>query len=179
MRLTQRKRPMTHARLPILLLAFAGSALVAQPARAATQNAAVSANVLKPLTLEALQNLDLGTITLGPGTWSGATMGISRGGLVACTTARLTCTGAPRVARYKVTGSNKQVVRISAPSVILVNQADPSKTLTMTVDSLGTVTLTSSGQPGNNFDLGGTITLNSTTATGDYQGTFNVTVDYQ
>ena len=38
---------------------------------------------------------------------------------------------------------------------------------------------TSSGQPGNNFDLGGTIVLDSTTATGTYRGTFAVTVDYQ
>jgi hypothetical protein len=156
-----------------------GAALVATSAPAATQNAAISANVLKPLTLESLQNLDLGTITLGTGSWTGATVGISRAGVFSCASAKLVCTGAPRVARYKVTGSNKQVVRITAPSVTLVNQADPTKTLVMTVDSPGTVTLTSSGQPGSNFDLGGTITLSSTTATGDYQGTFNVTVDYQ
>ena len=170
---------MTHVRYLMLAFAIAGAAPLAGPARAATQNAAVSANVLKPLSLETLQDLDLGTITLGPGTWSGATMGISRGGTVSCAAAHLICTGTPRVARYKVTGSNKQVVRITAPSVTLVNQADPTKTLTMTVDNPGTVMLTSSGQPGNNFDLGGTITLSSTTATGDYQGTFHVTVDYQ
>lgn len=169
----------THARCLILATAAWGAAFAATPATAATQNAAISANVLKPLTLESLQDLDLGTITLGLGTWSGATVGISRTGVFSCASAKLICTGAPRVARYKVTGSNKQVVRITAPSVTLVNQADPTKTLVMTVDSPGTVMLTSSGQPGNNFDLGGTITLNSTTATGSYQGTFNVTVDYQ
>jgi hypothetical protein len=169
----------THARSLMLGIAASGAALIASPALAATQNAAVSATVLKPLTLEALQSLDLGTITLGAGTWSGATVGISRAGVFSCTTTKLICTGAPRVARYKVTGSNKQVVRITAPSVTLVNQADPTKTLVMTVDSPGTVTLTSSGQPGNNFDLGGTLTLSSATATGDYPGTFNVTVDYQ
>ena len=135
--------------------------------------------MLKPLTLEALQDLDLGTVILGLGNWSNATVAISRDGQFSCASANLTCLGAPRVARYKVTGSNKQIVRITAPSVILRNQADPTKMLTMAVDSPGTVTLTSSGQPGNNFDLGGTITINSTTATGTYQGTFQVTVDYQ
>jgi hypothetical protein len=162
-----------------LLLAAAGAALLPGTAVAATQSAAVSATVLKPLTLESLQNLDLGTITLGVGSWSGATVGISRSGVFTCASANLVCTGAPSVARYKVTGSNKQVVRITAPSVTLVNQADPTKTLTMTVDAPTSVTLTSSGQPGINFDLGGTISLNSTTATGDYLGHFNVTVDYQ
>lgn len=162
-----------------LMLAAAGAALLPGAAVAATQSAAVSATVLKPLTLESLQNLDLGTITLGVGSWSGATVGISRAGVFTCASANLVCTGAPRVARYKVTGSNKQVVRITAPSVTLVNQADPTKTLTMTVDAPSAVTLTSSGQPGINFDLGGTISLSSTTATGDYLGHFNVTVDYQ
>lgn len=161
------------------MLAVVGAALLPGAARSATQNASVSANVLKPLTLAAQQNLDLGTITLGVGSWSGAAVGISRTGVFSCATTWLVCTGAPRVARYKVTGSNKQMVRITAPSVTLVNQADPTKTLVMIVDSPGTVLLTSSGAPGTTFDLGGTITLNSTTATGDYLGRFNVTVDYQ
>ena len=167
----------THVRC--LMLAAAGAVLLPGTADAATQNAAVSATVLKPLTLESLQNLDLGTITLGVGSWSGATVGISRAGVFSCASTNLVCTGAPSVARYKVTGSNRQVVRITAPSVTLVNQADPTKTLTMTVDAPASVTLTSSGQPGINFDLGGTISLSSTTATGDYLGHFNVTVDYQ
>jgi len=42
----------------------------------------------------------------------------------------------------------------------------------------GTVMLTNSGAPGNNFDLGGSITVASTTGDGVYSGTFNVTVDY-
>jgi len=89
------------------------------------------------------------------------------------------CTGAPRVASYNVTGTNNQVVTIAAPNVRLTNQADATKTLILVVDSPGTVTLPSSGSKGLNFSLGGTLTLSSTTATGDYLGTFNVTVDYQ
>ncbi|MGE5561760.1 MAG: DUF4402 domain-containing protein [Bacillota bacterium] len=161
-----------------LLVAAAGGLAVAAPARAVTQNATVNATVLRPLTLTSLQNLDLGTITLSLGTWTGATVGISKTGAFTCNT-KVICTGAPQVARYKVTGSNKMVVRITAPNVTLVNQADPTKALTLTVDNPGTVTLTSSGEPGNNFNLGGSITLSSTTATGTYSGTFNVTVDYQ
>jgi spore coat protein U-like protein len=38
--------------------------------------------------------------------------------------------------------------------------------------------LTSSGIPGDDFSIGGSVTLNSTTAAGTYAGTFNVTVDY-
>jgi hypothetical protein len=157
------------------IVALVGSA---QPALAVTQNANVNANVVKPLTLTSQQDLDLGTIIVPRGTWSGATVGISTAGVFSCA-AQVVCSGAPQVARYKVTGSNKSVVRITAPNVTLVNQSDSTKTLTLVVDNPGTVTLTSSGEPGNTFNLGGSIALTSTTAEGSYSGTFAVTVDYQ
>ena len=165
-----------RARASVLLLPL--FAVVAAPAAAVTQNASVNANVVRPLTLVSLQDLDLGTITLKPGTWLGATVGISRTGAFTCN-ANTVCTGAPHVARYKVTGSNKMVVLITAPSVTLVNQSDSTKTLAMTLDNPRQVTLTSSGEPGNNFDLGGSISLSSTTVEGSYTGTLAVTVDYQ
>jgi len=161
----------------LLLLLPLACALVA-PAGAVTQNASVNASVSRPLTLAAQQNLDLGTITLMPGTWSGATAGISRSGVVTCA-ANLVCAGAPTVARFKVTGSNKMVVLITAPDATLVNQADPSQKLTLVIDNPGRLTLTSSGEPGNNFNLGGSLTLSSTTPAGTYSGTLQVTVDYQ
>lgn len=138
----------------------------------------ISATVAKPLTLTWLQDLDLGTIALGPGTWSGATVSLSRGGAFSCANVNLTCSGATKTAQYNTTGSNKLVVQITAPNVILTNQSDPTKTLTLIVDNPGSVVLTSSGAPGVDFSLGGAISLNSTTATGVYAGTFNVTVDY-
>ena len=168
---------MRLARLP-LLLSFIVGGLAPQRAAAVTQNASVTAKVVKPLTLVAKQDLDLGTITLRPGAWSGATVGISRNVAFSCN-ANVICSGAPQVALYKVTGSNKMVVLITAPNVTMVNQNDPSKTLTLTVDSPGQVTLTSSGEPGVTFPIGGSISLSSTTTEGNYSGAFNVTVNYQ
>jgi hypothetical protein len=150
----------------------------AEPGHAATQVAQVNASFLKPLTLQWLQDLDLGSVVLGPGTWSNATVAISRGGVFSCASGNLTCSGVTGAAKYNVSGSNNQVVRISAPNVTLVNQGDSSRTLTLIVDSPGTVTLTNSGPPGTNFSLGGSISLSSSTAGGTYSGTFNVTVDY-
>lgn len=158
----------------ILIASLAGAA----PAHAGTQVAAVQANLLKPLILTMLQNLDLGTITLGPGTWSNATIGISKTGTFSCTNAKVTCTGAPVVAQYNVSGSNNQTVFISAPNVTLVNQSDATQTLTLVVDAPASVVLTNSGPPGTNFNIGGSITVNSTTYAGTYAGTFNVTVNY-
>ena len=150
----------------------------AAPACAAPPVATVKAKIVKPLTLRWVQDLDLGMVVLGPGTWSGATVGISRDGVLSCTNANVTCTGAAKVATYNVTGTANQVARITAPNVTLVNQGDPSQTLTLIVDSPGTVVIPNSGNKGVDFSLGGAITLSSSTAGGLYSGTFNVTVDY-
>ena len=150
----------------------------ARPAAAATQVALVSATVAKPLILTRVQDLDLGSIVLGPGSWSGATVGISRTGAFSCTGSNLICTGPTKPAIYNVSGTNNRAVLITAPNVTLVNQGNPSQTLTLVTDSPGSVTLTNSGPPGTNFAIGGSISVSSSTPAGTYSGTFNVTVDY-
>ncbi|MFL6735657.1 MAG: DUF4402 domain-containing protein [Sphingomonas sp.] len=167
-----------QARSLLPLLAVLGGA-VATPAMAVTQSATVKVNVVKPLTLSALQNMDLGTLTLAGGTWSNVAVGITRAGVLSCGNTNVVCSGSTSVARFNVTGTNKQVVLITAPNVTMTNQADSSKTLTLVVDNPGSVTLTSSGAPGISFDLGGSVTLSSSTADGTYSGTMNITVDYQ
>jgi hypothetical protein len=140
--------------------------------------ASVNANNVKPLVLTKLQDLDLGTVTLGPGAWSNATVSLSQAGALSCANANITCAGATLVAQYNVQGSNQQTVHISAPSVTLVNQSDSSQTLTLVTDAPASLVLRNSGFPGTNFSIGGSVTLNSTTPAGTYVGTFNVTADY-
>ena len=153
--------------------------LAAAPAHGApSQSATVKASVVKPLVLSWVQDLSLGTIALKPGAWTNATVSLSRTGLFNCSSPNVTCSGPVTVARYRVVGSNNQVVRISAPNVTLVNQSDSSKQLTLTVDRPATITMPNSGQQGVVFDLGGSINVSSSTADGVYAGTFNVTVDY-
>ena len=158
-----------------LLLALG---LTAGEAAAATQIVQVNASVSKTLSLTRISDLELGQIILGPGTWSGATVSISRNGAFVCSSSNLTCSGTPQAAGYTVTGTNNAVVRVTAPNVVLTNQSDPSKTLTLTVDGPGTVTLPNSGTKGVDFSIGGSISVDSTTTGGDYAGTLNVTVDY-
>lgn len=148
------------------------------PCLAATQSAAINATVNKPLVLSSIQNMDFGTVTLGPGTWANATVAISQSGTLSCGSANVLCTGAALPAKYNVQGSNRQTVQISAPNVTLVNQADPSKTLSLVTDAPKSIVLTSSGVPGVDFSIGGSVTLSSVTAPGTYAGTFNVTVNY-
>lgn len=164
------------AKIAAVAAALAGLA-GAWPATAATINATASAKVVKPLTLTSLQDLDIGTLVLGSGSWGSETVRLSRTGVLTCP-ADVTCSGATRVAMYNATGSNGQTAVISAPAVTLVNQSDSSKTLTLVVDSPASVTFTNSGQPGINFPLGGSITVSSSTAEGTYVGTFNISIEY-
>lgn len=169
-------------RIPARLLSLALVAcatLVAPPAGAVTQTAAVSASVAKPLELIRVQDLDLGTVSLTPGGWSGATVSISQAGVRTCSNPNIVCSGTAQAAKYQVSGSNRMVVLIQAPNVTMVNQSDPSKTLTLVTNAPSQVTLPNSGNPGIIFSIGGTITVSGSTAGGDYQGTFNVTAEYQ
>jgi hypothetical protein len=166
--------------------AVAALALTAAPALAApvgpatgSRNATATARIIKPLVLTWKQDLDLGTILLsGAGVWNGAVVSIAHDGSFSCTNTNVTCSGTPQTARYNVAGTQGQVVNITAPNVTLVNQNDNTKSLLMTVSNPGTVTLANAGAPGSDFNLGGSITVNSTTTDGVYLGTFNVTVDY-
>jgi hypothetical protein len=168
---------MDRHRAKIAIAALFACAMAA-PAHAATINATAQAKVVKPLILTSLQDLNLGSLLIGPGTWSGATVRLSRTGVLTCP-ANVTCSGATQVAKYNVSGTNNQTVTIIAPNITLVNQSDATKTLTLTVDAPSSVLLTNSGPPGTDFPIGGSITINSSTADGNYVGTFNVSVDYQ
>ena len=153
--------------------------VVATPAAAApTTSATVNATVVKPIILTWVQDLDLGSITLKPGIWSNATVSISRVGVFSCANPNTTCAGFRQVAKYNAVGTNNMTATITASNVVMRNQADPTKTLTLTLDKPASVTFTNSGQPGITFAIGGSIVLNSTTPEGTYTGTFNVTVDY-
>ena len=170
-------------RLPIAIAAHAFAILAGlssgcSPVLAATQTASVNANATKPLVLTKVQDLDLGTLTLAPGSWGNATVSLSQAGALSCSSTNLVCSGATAAATYNIQGSNRMTVRISAPSVTMVNQSDPTKTLTLVTDAPATVVLSSSGHPGDDFSIGGSVSVNSATQAGLYVGTFNVTVDY-
>ena len=166
-----------HIILALCATAVAAKAGAAPPS--ATVVVPVRASVVKPLILTALRDLDIGTIVLGPGTWSGATVSISQTGVLTCTNPNLVCSGTTQAAGYNVAGTNKETILIAAPNVTLTHQADSSKTLQLVPVKPTSVTLPNSGNQGVDFGVGGTITLSSTTADGLYVGTMNVTVDYQ
>ena len=171
---------LNQVRCVALSFAAAAMPLLATPALAVApnQNSMATAKIVKPLTLTWVQDLDLGTIVLGTGTWAATNVGITSAGVFSCGNTNVTCSGATKPAQYKVTGTNNQRVLITAPNVTLTNQNDATKTLVLTVDNPGFVDLGNSGSVGVNFGLGGSIAVSSATIDGTYTGQFNVTVNY-
>jgi spore coat protein U-like protein len=157
----------------VLLIALL-AVMPAAGARAATITAQVNANVVKPLVFTSKQNLDFGTILLGSTATS--TVSLSITGVLSCGTG-LTCSGATRPAIYNVQGSNGQVVRITAVASDLTNSTNGTK-LRFTPVAPTSVTLTNSGAPGKDFNVGGSIAIPATTTDGIYTGNIEVTVDY-
>jgi hypothetical protein len=167
----------------VRLAALAAAAtLVATPALAApvaaSPKAKAAARIVRPLTLTALRDLDFGTIVVGaiPGT---QTVSVSQAGALTCGASGLTCSGTVQSAQYNVTGTNNMVVNVSAVASNLVNTTSGGgELLVFTPNAPATVTLTNSGAPGNNFNVGGSIQIATTTVDGLYSGDIDVTVDY-
>jgi hypothetical protein len=167
----------------IIAGALTALAITSAPANAApvpaTTNANAHARIFRPLTLTSTRDLDLGTIVLsGTGPYTD-TVGIDQLGAFSCG-ANVTCSGTTQTAQYNVTGTNNQSVTITvSPTIAMVNQSVVSPDLTLTVDAPATVALGASGNAGVVFDIGGSIDVSDTTSEGVYQGTFDVSADYQ
>lgn len=162
----------------------AAATLVATPAVAApvaaSPKAQASARILRPLTLTANRNLDLGTIVVGP--IAGAeTVSVNQAGTVlTCgSSGNLTCSGVYQSAEYNVRGTNAMTVNITTLASNLTNTTSGgSETLVFTPSAPANILLTNSGAPGRNFNVGGSISITPTTVDGLYRGDIEVTVDY-
>ena len=153
--------------------AMAG-ALVARPASAAQVTAVTSVKVVKPVSLTKLQDLDFGTLTYSSFTGS-RTVTISPAGVLGCA-ADIVCSGATTAAGFNVRGTNRMTVLITVSGGSLSNGID---SIPFTPNAPPSITLTSSGMPGTDLYIGGSIDVNPDLAGGVYSGTMTVTADYQ
>jgi hypothetical protein len=165
---------MTMTRSAVSALALLALTAVPPTAQAAQVTAAVTANVVKPVQLLKLQDMEFGTLLVGNYTGTRSVV-LSRSGALTCGT-DIVCSGAPKQARFNVQGTNRMVVLISVTSAGLVSG---SNTIPFAADAPASITLTNSGAPGIDFDVGGTLTVSGTIPGGLYAGTLNVTADYQ
>jgi hypothetical protein len=163
----------------LTVAAVATATLTATPALAvpvgATTAATAKAQVVKPLSLTAKVNMDFGTILLTSiVAGSTYTVTLSSTGTLGCT-AGLACSTTGIPATFNVTGSNNQLVKIYTAASSFTNG---TSTLSITPSAAASVLLTSSGTPGNDFNVGAYFPITSATTEGVYTGNLNVTVDY-
>jgi len=155
---------------------IAAFAVIAVPASAgaAQITAATSANIVKPVQLTKLQDMDYGTLLVSNYTGTRNVV-MSRAGALTCPV-EITCSGATKQARFNVQGTNRLVVGISVTSAGLVNGGN---TIPFSPDVATSITMTNSGAPGTDVDVGGTLTVNGSIPGGLYTGTLTITADYQ
>lgn len=158
------------------LRALAGIALasIAFAADAAQITATMSANIIKPVQLTKIQDMDYGTLLVSNYTGTRNVV-MSRAGAVTCPV-EITCSGATKQARFNVQGTNKMVVGITVTSGGLVNGTN---TIPFTPDVISSLTMANSGAPGTDVDIGGTLTVDGSIPGGVYTGTLTITADYQ
>jgi hypothetical protein len=93
--------------------------------------------------------------------------------------------GASSKALYNLTGEGGMAITVTLPNpltMVLVNQTDGSKTLTVTLTSTLPLPTLLSNAPGaegtQSFSMGGSFPIDSNTALGLYQGSYDITVAY-
>ena len=161
-----------------LLFATLASAPVAAAAPGAEISVQVSVKITKPLSLSSSGSLNFGTIIVN-GLTAPRTVSLSAANVLSCGggTAELICSGPTTVPTYNVQGTNRLIVSIIKNTSTLTNSVNGA-TLTLTPSGPSTIELTNSGNPGEDFGIGGSILLMPSTA-GLYSGVVDVTVDYQ
>jgi len=162
--------------LPVLLTAISGSAFAQSSASVTTTG---SATIIQPITLTQGTGLAFGTI-VRPGTGTGTVT------IDPTTGARTVASGVVGLASttsrgvYTVNGEGGSTFSIAVPATFTL--AGPSaSTIAVTLTPTGsTGTLSNAlGTAGTaSFGVGGNFSLSSTTVTGAYTGTYNVTVAY-
>ena len=160
----------------------AALALTTTPALAApvsaTTPAQARARIIKPLTLTATGTLDFGTIVMN-GVTAPRTISLSAGNVLDCAggSTEVVCSDPTSVPSYNVRGTQGQVVTVIKNASPLTGSN--GGTLTLTPTGVATVNLTNSGAVGNDFTIGGDITIVPATVDGLYTGSVDVQVDYQ
>jgi hypothetical protein len=167
------------------LLATAIVSAIAAPAMAqtsATQSTTASATIVQPITLTKNSDLAFGTvvkptsgtntITINETSGSRTMTGAGDAALATSTSSR---------AAFSVGGEGGQTFSITVPSTATMTRSGGSETLTANlVKTAASGTLSGSiGSAGTaSFGVGGNFDVASTTVSGAYSGSFNVTVAY-
>jgi hypothetical protein len=143
-------------------------------ASAATASATAQANILTSLSVTATDALlDFGTIA-NSGVGGNVTVNASTGART-CTPGLVCTAGAPGVATFHVAGESGLPVAISFTNQTIQLQSGANVLPLTLASQYSTLVL---GPTGNDFNVGGTLTLATNQAAGVYSGQLEVVVVY-
>lgn len=137
--------------------------------------------VYRSISISKLTDLGFGRIVRPP-TGSGI-VAVDAGGVRSVSGGAVAVsTPTPTAATYSITGEGGRIVSVAVPASFTMTRVGGAQTLEVTTARSVAGNLTLSGSLGTAgsaaFAVGGSFPIASTTATGDYSGTFNVTVQY-
>jgi Mat/Ecp fimbriae major subunit len=162
----------------MLKAALVGSVFAAafgsNAAQAATASASATAKVLTQVTVTKTADLDFGTIAIGTG---GGSVLVGYSDNRTCNPG-LVCSAAVTTGKFNIAGAATQNVGISVDPTVTLNRVGGGASMTATLTANNS-TLALSGAGAGTFAVGGELTVSGTQSSGDYSGTFNVTVNYQ
>ncbi|NJM50316.1 MAG: DUF4402 domain-containing protein [Sphingomonadales bacterium] len=158
----------------VLAGTIAAASLVSGAANAATQTANAEAEILTPVALSAVTDLDFGLIA---GDADGGTVELPvLSNTRTCT--GVICVGTAARASFQVTqASQSQVVALSVPTTG-VALTGPGANMPVSL-ALSSSSITFDSNALETVFIGGTLTVGANQAAGVYSTTFNVTADYQ
>jgi hypothetical protein len=166
-----------------LALAIATIAGVSAPAFGQATSSVTTngtTQIIQPVTISQSSALAFGTIVRP--TSGTSTISIGTGAdTVSATGNALVLRGTTSRARYTVSGEGGETVTVSMPATFnLSKSGSPDLAVTLTRNPAGNLTLSNAlGATGTAaLDIGGSFSISSTTATGDYAGSFTVSVAY-
>jgi hypothetical protein len=162
------------AGLSAALLAMLPSAAIAAPARA---NGSATVDLLSPLTIQKIQDLDFGTVAV---TAAGTAVIDPVANSISTTGGLLALGGTPQSALFRGAASQNSVVNIKLPKQpITLTRVGGTQTVTVSKFTLDGPTKRQMGQA-TTFDIrvGATLTVPAGQMAGQYTGTFDVTAQY-
>jgi len=136
--------------------------------------------IIQPVTIAQNNALAFGTI-VRPSSGS-STISIGTGAdTVGTTGSAVALRGTTSRARYTVSGEGGEIISVTMPATFALSRSGaPDLVVSLTRNPVGNLTLNNAlGATGTaSLDIGGSFSISNTTATGDYLGSFTVSVAY-
>jgi hypothetical protein len=169
---------LTKSVLAATVAFMATPALALQAAPAGDTDFTARAAIVKPVTLVNETDLDFGSTIMNPGlTTAKVSVGNTTGNLAMCSATTLSCSGGSP-AGFTVSGPADQTVVITvddAPAEL--THSNLTNKVAFKANTVANVPLGSTGIA--TFNIGGEITVQSTTIAGEYTATIGVSANYE